>query len=267
MSSTVSTRSAIGAIAVAALVALAACTRAPTVAAPPPSPPEQARSPAAELPGGPPAASLPGGQPMAAAPGSPSRPSWPGRAVTEWMETHHWTPASRDVLTTRRREDGVIVVSMQPIANPLWKARGHAAPKPPVLVKAPIKPVARVVLAPPPKPVAPPKPVVTATALPAPMPAPVVTAPAPEPSKFRFVWPHFGGFSIKALALPGQPMLAIPGVGKVHSEKVVLAGILIAIALLLIAIWRSAGSRQSQAERRRRFRTFESAKPATELEA
>ena len=72
---------------------------------------------------------------MAAAPGSPSRPSWPGRAVTEWMETHHWTPASRDVLTTRRREDGVIVVSMQPIANPLWKARGPAAPSPAMMAE------------------------------------------------------------------------------------------------------------------------------------
>ncbi len=203
---------------------------------------------------------------MAAAPSAPARPSWPGRAVTEWMETHHWTPASRDVLTTRRREDGVVVVSMQPIANPLWKARQHSASPPPALVRAPVKPVAKVALAPPPKPVAPPKPVVAAMAIPAPAPAAAAVAPAPEPSKFRFVWPNFGGFSIKALALPGQPMLAIPGVGKVHSEKVVLAGILIAIALLLIAIWRSAGSRSSQAERRRRFRTFESAKPATEHE-
>ncbi len=267
MSSTISRGSAIGAAAVTALLTLAACTRAPAVSAPPP-PPEPAASAAAQLPGGPPAASLPGGPPPAAAPASSARPSWPGRAVTEWMETHHWTPASRDVLVIRRGADGVTVVSMQPIANPPWMHRVHAAAKPAAPVKAAIKPAPKIALAPAPKPAPPPKPVVASVPAPAPVvAAPAPATPAPAPSKFRFVWPHFDGFSIKGLAIPGRPMLAIPGVGKVHSEKVVLAGILIAIALLLIAIGRSAGSRKQDAERRRRFRTFESAKPAAEHEA
>ena len=97
-------------------------------------------------------------------------------------------------------------------------------------------------------------------------PTPPAPAQAPAPAKFKLTLPHWGGFSLKALAIPGQAMIRVPGVGKVHSEKIVLAGILVVIALLLLAIGRSAGARKAQAERRRRFRTFETAK-ASEQEA
>ncbi len=97
---------------------------------------------------------------------------------------------------------------------------------------------------------------------------PVTAAPetAPTPAKFRLVLPNLGAFSLKALAIPGYERVQIPGIGRVRSEKVVLAGLLALIGLLLLGIGRSASARKSRAARRRRFRTFESAQP-TEHEA
>ena len=69
--------------------------------------------------------------------------------------------------------------------------------------------------------------------------------------------PGLGRFRLHDLAIPGHPTLAVPGLGPVASEKVVAAGILALVLILLISIMRSASARRERAERRRRFHRFE----------
>ena len=115
MSNAILRRTALAAAA-SGLLVLAACTQAPT-AAPPPPPPPQAEQSAPELAGGPTSADLAGGPAWAPSP-SP-RPVWPTAAARAWMDRHHWAPAPREALVTQRRDDGVTVTAMQPIANRL----------------------------------------------------------------------------------------------------------------------------------------------------
>ena len=67
-----------------------------------------------------------------------------------------------------------------------------------------------------------------------------------------------GSFDLSALQAPGHPTVNIPGLGPVPSQKVVIVAILFVIVLLLWGIARNAAARRARAERRRRFRTFES---------
>ena len=86
-------------------------------------------------------------------------------------------------------------------------------------------------------------------------------APAPTAASGGLKLPgfgHGGGFGLHDLAIPGHPTIAVPGLGQVASEKVVAAGILALILILLIAIIRSGSARRERAERRRRFHSFES---------
>jgi len=63
--------------------------------------------------------------------------------------------------------------------------------------------------------------------------------------------------SLKALALPGKPVVDLPVVGKTASEKVVGAGIALLALLAVLGMARSASAGRARAERRRKFRTMQ----------
>ena len=68
------------------------------------------------------------------------------------------------------------------------------------------------------------------------------------------------GFSFQSLlsklTIPGMKDVAVPGVGRVPSNKVVAGALVLAALALLIALARGAGESRRRAERRRKFRTM-----------
>ncbi|MBP6546285.1 MAG: hypothetical protein KA220_06175 [Phenylobacterium sp.] len=68
------------------------------------------------------------------------------------------------------------------------------------------------------------------------------------------------GFSFQGLlsklTIPGMKDVAVPGVGRVPSNKVVAGALVLAALALLIALARGAGESRRRAERRRKFRTM-----------
>ena len=90
-------------------------------------------------------------------------------------------------------------------------------------------------------------------------------APAPAPSQLKLPAINLGSlklpdllhFRLAQLAIPGHPTVDVPGLGPVASGKVVAAGLLALLLILLGAVWRSASARRERAERQRRFHSFD----------
>jgi hypothetical protein len=102
--------------AVAALMALAACSRSAPAEAPP-SPPTVSMA-APPLAGGPPPDAV-----LADARRTPPPVAIPGRRVPTqaellWMQRHRWSPAPADSLVISVNARGVEVISMRPVPNP-----------------------------------------------------------------------------------------------------------------------------------------------------
>jgi hypothetical protein len=99
---------------------------------------------------------------------------------------------------------------------------------------------------------------------PAPIQAPVETPvqlKLPDLSHIRFGGiglPDLSRLHLRDLAIPGHPVVTVPGLGRTPSYKVVAVGLLVLIVILLMSIVRSASARRERAERRRRFHSFES---------
>jgi hypothetical protein len=102
-------------------------------------------------------------------------------------------------------------------------------------------------------------------AAPAPIQAPESTSPRLNLKLPDFSHVKLGGvrlpdlsrLHLRDLAIPGHPTLNLPVLGRVASYKVVAAGILALILILLASIMRNARARRERAERRRRFHSFE----------
>ncbi len=87
------------------------------------------------------------------------------------------------------------------------------------------------------------------------------TAPAqvklPSLGHLNLKLPDLLHFRLRDLAIPGHPTVAVPGLGPTPSEKVVAAGLVALILILLISIMRNASARRERAQRRQRFHSFE----------